>query len=370
MKKISACRLLGCMTVGAMSLASVAHAQDATASAGTTGGMAGDTTAMTSSSTMSMTPTQVTGTVLRYYVDRSGYVTAMDVQTANGVQMVRFSPGMGQRLYSTYPVGGQASVYVMGNQMGGTTRMDVVGMGDTMPAAGMMSPYMVSDVDLLKADPFITIGAKMIQFRGTLKNLITDDSGEVLAMVLGSVLPPIGGMQGGMMAASDTSMGSGAGMSGGMAGGDSMSGGSMMGGDVLVRIPREFRHNTTMGRASMRVTPLFKGAIVEVVGYPEAPRYGVLSRYAQRVAANALVVDGRAVGALGIPMMSKTMGTLFNADIGGTSAEEKSAMTMGYSTYDPNMTMGASSSGGSMDSNATSSGTGSGTSGTGGSGGM
>jgi hypothetical protein len=34
--------------------------------------------------------------------DRSGYVTAMDVQTADGVQFVRFSPGMGSRLYTTY----------------------------------------------------------------------------------------------------------------------------------------------------------------------------------------------------------------------------------------------------------------------------
>jgi len=312
MKKINACRLLGCMAVGALSMASVSYAQDATSGNGMAGGMAGDSTSMSSgSSMMNSTPTQVTGTVLRYYTDRSGYVTAMDVQTANGVQMVRFSPGMGQRLYSTYPVGGQASVYVVGNQMGNSTRMDVVGMGDTMPAAGMMPAYMVSDVDLLKADPFITIGTQMTQFRGTLKNLVTSENGEVLALVLGNILPP-------------------------------MSGDAATGGDVLVRVPREFRHNTTMGRASARVTPLFKGSIVEVVGYNEAPRYGVLSRYGQRVAANALVVDGRAVGAVGIPMMSPASATLFNTNIGGASAEEKGAMTMGYSTYDPNMTMGSS----------------------------
>jgi hypothetical protein len=66
----------------------------------------GEMSTTTTSTTVSTSqPTLVTGTVLRYYVDRSGYVTAMDVQTAEGVQFVRFSPGMGTRLYNTYPVG-------------------------------------------------------------------------------------------------------------------------------------------------------------------------------------------------------------------------------------------------------------------------
>ena len=49
--------------------------------------------------------TQVSGTVLRYYTDAAGYVTAMDVQTANGVQMVTFAPGINAPLWSfTWPM--------------------------------------------------------------------------------------------------------------------------------------------------------------------------------------------------------------------------------------------------------------------------
>src|SRR4028118_1026068 len=116
----------------AMGLVAVAPAAQAQGDTSTTTTTTMDTT--TTGTTMSMSqPTLVTGTVLRYYVDRAGYVTAMDVQTAEGVQFVRFSPGMGTRLYNTYPVGGTASVYVMGSP---TSRWDVVSVGATAPAHG------------------------------------------------------------------------------------------------------------------------------------------------------------------------------------------------------------------------------------------
>jgi len=313
-----------------------------------------DTTGGMSGGMMSATPTQVSGTVLRYYVDRSGYVTAMDVQTANGVQMVRFSPGMGQRVFSTYPVGGQANVWVSGSGSGSTARWDVVGMGTEMPT-NMMSPYMVSDAALLDAEPYIQAGTNMTTISGKLRNIVTNDVGEVVGLVLGDIS---GGMVGNAMGAE-----TGISMSGG-----AMMGGGMMGNDVLVRVPRHMRHISPGHMGSERVTPLFRNAMVWVTGYPEAPRYGALSRYGQRLAASAIVVNGRAVGPLGFPLMSREQNrTLFAIDLGRTqSPEEANAETMGYTVYDPS---GMGTGTGSMGGTGTTPGTGTTTSTTGGTGG-
>jgi len=314
-----------------------------------------DMSTTTTSTSMSMSqPTLVTGTVLRYYVDRSGYVTAMDVQTAEGVQFVRFSPGMGTRLYNTYPVGGTTSVYVMGSP---ATRWDVVSVGATAPApGGMMMPYTVTDAELLDAEPYIMAGAKMVTMTGKLRNMIVNDRGEVVGLVLGGGNNNRMGdmMQNAAMSGDGTTM-----TSSSTASGDTMTTtttttttnmagmGGMMGMEprgILVRVPREFRHIAPGYAGTERVTPLFKGALVEVTGYPEAPRFGVLDVYNHRIAANALVVNGRAVGAIGIPMMAeKASRALFGGvDIGGTgrTSEEMRAAGMGYTVYGTSNTMG------------------------------
>ncbi|HEX8550458.1 MAG TPA: hypothetical protein VF681_02765 [Abditibacteriaceae bacterium] len=50
--------------------------------------------AMNNSGMMAMQPRDVTGILLRHYVDVTGNVTAMDLKTAEGVRQVRFSPVM------------------------------------------------------------------------------------------------------------------------------------------------------------------------------------------------------------------------------------------------------------------------------------
>ncbi|HEX8550264.1 MAG TPA: hypothetical protein VF681_01785 [Abditibacteriaceae bacterium] len=300
-KKMTA-GVLCSVVAGALALAPVAKAQDT---------MMSTTTTTTMSNDASMTPMAVTGTVVRYYVDRAGYVSAMDIQTANGIEMVRFSPGMGNRLYNTYPVGGQASVYVVGSP---TTRWDVVGMGATAPTT-MMAPQMLSDVQLLDSEPYILAGTKLVTKSGKLSDLIVNDQGEVVGMIL------------------DNSM--------------------------LVRVPREVRNIAPGAAGTERVAGLFKGADVEVTGYPEAPRYGVLSSFTDRIAANALVVNGRAVGSIGVPMMSREMTeSVFNVNVGGTdrTAEELRAQGMGYTTYMP-MSSGAGMTNGTMSGGMTSGGT-------------
>jgi len=301
----------------------VANAQDSMMTKGAEGaGMMSDSS--------SMTPMMVTGTVLRYYSDRSGYVTAMDVQTADGVKFMRFSPGMGQRLYSTYPVGGTATVYAA--QSSGMMSPTVVGVGGTMPSPGMMSMSDVpSDVDVLNSEPYIMSGAKLVTMRGSLRDIITNDQGEVVGLVIKSKSMMDKGMMGKDMSASmpmDSSSSTSMAMMP-----------AMMPGMTLVRVPREFRQIAPGYAGTERVAPLFKGADIEVTGYPEAPRYGVLSTFGNRIAARALVVNARAVGAVGIQRMSMGKHSLFrNVNIGGAgrSAEEMKASSMGYSTYGMN----------------------------------
>jgi len=356
-KKISVVALSGLTAALALS----AQAQDTTTTT-TSGNMTGtmsDSTSMGGgsmgggmSASMSMQPMPVTGTVLRYYTDRSGYVTAMDVQTAEGVRMVRFAPGMAQRLYSTYPVGGQITGTIQPSMMGRSTRYDLISMGETMPAAGMMQPYTVSDIELLRADPYIMAGTRMTQFRGKLRSIVTDDMGEILGLVLNDISPQSvlgGSMGGGTMSGTGMDASTGT-MGGGMMGGQNT---------VLVRVPRELRHPSGAQYAgSPRVTPLFKGSDVEVVGYNEAPRYGVVSNYGGRVAASALVVNGRAVGAVGLPMIKPGRSALLSLNIGGTT-EERNAGSMGYTTYstDGNMTSGSNTT---TDTSMTTGGTGGG----------
>jgi hypothetical protein len=250
--------------------------------------MAGGTT----TTVVSAEPMLATGSVVRYYVDRSGFVTAMDIQTADGVQMVHFAPNMGQRLYTTYPVGGNINVWVTPSSMG-TGHWNAVGVGQNRPVT-FMDAYNVSAVDLLEAEPYILTGAKMTTIRGQLSRMIVNENGEVLGLVLDN--------------------------------------------QAVVRVPRELRQIAPGYAGSERITPLFKGANVMATGYPEAPRYGVLSPYGSRLIATTITVNGRAVGALGVPQMSSEQEkALFKADIGGAtmSNEELAAMGMGYSVYNP-----------------------------------
>jgi len=254
--------------------------------------MAGGAADTTMASPMPAEPTMATGSVLRYYVDRSGFVTAMDIQTADGVQMVHFAPNMGQRLYTTYPVGGNISVWVTPSAMG-TGHWNAVGVGATKPTS-FMDAYTVRAIDVLEAEPFILTGAKMVEVNGKLSRMIVGDTGEVLGLVLDN--------------------------------------------QTVVRVPRELRQISPGHAGSDRITPLFKGAVVRALGYPEAPRYGVLSPYGSRIIASAISVNGRGVGSLGVPLMTtEQVKALSKTDIGGAtmSNEELAAMGMGFQVYNP-----------------------------------
>jgi hypothetical protein len=265
----------------------------------------------TAAADASLAPMPINGQVLRYYTDRSGFVTAMDVQTADGVRLLRFAPDLGQRLYTTYPIGGTVDVYVVGSPYMGDTRYDVVSIGKEVPRAGYMQPYMVRDVDLLEADPYIEIGAQQKNVTGKLQRVITNEKGDVLGLVLDN--------------------------------------------NTLVRVPREARSIAPGYAGTSRITPLFKGASVVATGYDEAPRFGVISVYPERLAARAIVVNGRSVGGVGFPRFDTTSKeVLLNTNIMGpdTSADELKAVGMGYNSYPGNMSS-ASAMTGTTDTNLT-----------------
>ncbi len=282
--------------------------------------MMSDSSMSTSMSTtsMDMAPMTATGTVVRYYSDGAGYVSAMDLQTAEGVKFVRFSPGMAQRLATSAPVGGTATVYISG-----ATNPEVIGTGTTPPKMKMMP--LASEVENLDSVPYITLGAKPVKVRGTLKGIVTNRDGEVVGLILSS----------GKSMEMNKSMA--------MEKMD-MSKGMMMAGSTLVRITRDFRSLAPGYAGNERVTPLFKGSDVEVMGYPEAPRYGVLSTFENRIFASAIVVNGQSVGALGIQRlmlnsrernrgMMNSMGMTRMSSGGTMNAEQMNASGMGYMTY-------------------------------------
>jgi len=307
--------------IGAIAMAPLAvRAQDA-----------GATGTMGAGATMSSEPMMVSGTVVRYYTDRSGYVTAADVQTANGIQMVHFSPGMGQRLYTMAPTGGQVNVWVSPSSMG-AGHWDVVGVGADRPNT-FMTPYSVSAVDLLEAEPYILAGSKLTTVRGKLRGVITANNGEVLALVLDNATLGSAAMGGGQSTSANT-------VDGNM--------GGTTGGRMIVRVPREVRHISPGAMGTGRVTPLFRGSDVAAKGYVEAPRYGALSTFSNRLVANALVVNGHSVGALGVPMMPRDKnrpifgGLDLDMPGGSASPEEMKAMQMGYTTYTSEGMMGGS----------------------------
>jgi len=327
-KKILAAPLACGFALSALAFAPAANAQ---------GGMMSNDTMMSTTTTTTTTmaaPMQVTGTVLRYYSDRAGYLTAMDLQTANGVEFIRFSPGMAQRIYSMAPVGGTATVYVTGSP---TTRWDVVGVGNMMPSPNFVMATTPSDIEMLDSVPYIMAGAKQVTVSGDLADTITNNMGEVVGLVLSNT--SVSDMNRRMMM---TSMGMNADMA--MAPNWAMP----MNGMTLVRVGREFRHSAPGSAGTNRVAALFKGADVVVTGYPEAPRYGVVSNFQNRIAANALVVNGRNVGAIGIQKMMGGMnknGMMGGSMMGGSmmggsmmssgtmTPEQMRARNMGYTTY-------------------------------------
>ena len=303
------------MTAMAFAGATGVQAQDAMMDNGTmmNNGTTMDNGAMMNSTmaTPTMMPMLVSGTVQNYYVDRSGYVSAMDVQTADGVKMVRFSPSMAQRVTALYPVGSSASVYVTSSMMGKMTNYDLAGVGPDMPTpATMMMPSNISPIDVLKATPYIQIGTKEMTLSGKLTGYLADPmNGEVLGLVLDN--------------------------------------------KTLVRVPDSNRL-VQASTSPTGITPLLANSDIVVRGYEESPLYGVVSPFEKRVAANSISVNGQNLGPLGFGKVMSSRKPLLGFNInflGGKPPKDLSTETnsMGYMPYNMTGNMGGTMNNGTMD---------------------
>lgn len=280
--------LLGGVAAGVLALSPVAAQAQDTAMAGSS----------TMTDTMGSEPTLVTGTVENYWIDRAGFVSAMTVSTAGGSQTIRFSPSKGQTMYNNFPVGSTINVWVSPHMMGNSAVggvWEARGVGTDRPSV-WMPVNTTSDFDWLAATPYVNAGATERQYSGTLRGVVTDPRGDVLALAL------------------DTENGR-----------------------ALVRVPAELRQIARGHIGSERVVPLIKGADVVVLGTPESPRLGQLSPYSRRIAANTISVNGQHAGAIGIQMLPmRQRRALLGFDIGGIdnrNMKDRNAANMGYTIY-------------------------------------
>jgi len=299
MKTSLAKYLIGGVVVGALALTPmVAHADNDT--------MSNDTTMQ--DKTVAAEPTLVTGTVGNYYVDRSGFVTAMSVKTASGTEYVRFSPTKAQTLYDAYPVGNTINVWVTTGTIGKKKYWDARGLGTDRPVV-WMPINMTSDFEWLNSEAYIlrsgVVGAGTScnwdgSVSGNLKGVVVDNRNDVVGLVVNTEK-----------------------------------------GAALVRVPPELRQSARGYIGTNRVSPLIQGARIRVSGTPEAPRLGSLSVYPWRVAANTIAVNDKNAGAVGIQMLPAAQrNTLVNFSIGGDATKigdmlDENAAKMGYSDYVP-----------------------------------
>ena len=217
-------------------------------------------------------PTPVTGTVAKYYVNPAGFVTALDIQTSSGVTTVDFAPSYAEQLTGSYPVGSTITVFVDGED-------DLLGIGPNMPSpTAVWGWHPVSTIALLRSVPYTFVGAHERHINGHLTSYIHDREGEVLAIVLDH--------------------------------------------DILVRVPLESRQGANVDMTPDGVRPLFKGEDIEVVGYPEAPLFGSVSRYSTRLIATAIDIQGVPLGERGFGKVGTGYTSLFSFDIGGPDNDE------------------------------------------------
>lgn len=281
--------LLGGMAVGAVALSPLAAVAQ--------GNVTTTTTTRTTVTSIDQEPMQVNGTVHGYWLDRSGYVTAMSVDTPSGQEIIRFSPSQARRLYTDYPSGSAITLWATPGT-GKYKYWNARGIGADRPSV-WYPVNTTSDFDWLASTPYITADATETTVSGKLRGVIIDDRGDVLALALDS--------------------------------GE---------GQTLVRVPAELRQMARGYIGTDRVSPLIKGSNVKVRGVAEAPRWGVLTPFSSRIAADTIAINGKSAGAIGIQMLpAQERNALLGWNIGGLNRGDSmidvQAGRLGYGPYQP-----------------------------------
>lgn len=143
-----------------------ANAQDTMSNNGAmSGAMSSDGSMMNSDGTMMnadpmmMQSMQISGSVVRRYIDRDGNITAIDVRTANGVQQMRFSPAMPASEMMNYRMG--AMVNPTGMTTMGVLRYDPDGSMTANSGAMMMKGNTTGAKSVVEEDGMMSGGAMM-----------------------------------------------------------------------------------------------------------------------------------------------------------------------------------------------------------------
>lgn len=242
-------------------------------------------------------PITLSGKVNNYWLDRSGYVSALSLDTgAERKEIIRFSPSHARRMYTTYPVGSDLTVWVTPST-GKRKYWNARALGADRPVI-WYPVNTTSDFDWLSAYAYVLPDTKASVVSGKLRGIVIDKSNDVLALAL------------------DTPNGW-----------------------TLVRVPAELRQVARGSIGSERVAPLFKGADVEVRGVMEAPRWGVLTPFSSRIAADTIAINGKHAGSIGIQAMPRDRReSLLNWNIGGLNSDsifDAQANELGYGIYRP-----------------------------------
>jgi hypothetical protein len=242
-------------------------------------------------------PIAVTGTVDNYWLDRSGYVSAMSLNTGGDKkEIIRFSPSQARRLYTKYPVGSDITVWVTPGH-GKRKYWNARALGADRPVI-WYPVNTTSDFDWLSARAYVLPDTKHSVVTGKLRGIVTDKSNDVLALAIETPT-----------------------------------------GHTLVRVPPELRQVSRGHIGSERVAPLFKGSNVEVRGIVEAPRWGVLTPFSSRIAADTIAINGKHAGSIGIQSLPRdSRESLLNWNIGGLNNDsifDSQAAELGYGIYRP-----------------------------------
>jgi hypothetical protein len=202
-------------------------------------------------------PMLVSGTVQRFYADRSGLVTALELETPGETAWVHFPPYLAQQLLQNSPIGATAKLWLMPHpqpitETEGASRWNLVGIGEARPD-NFLTPAATGDLELLDTGA-PAAEAPQSTLQGRITNVVTNNTGAVLALILDN--------------------------------------------NMLVRIPATMR-----GDATSKVLWTKEMAITATV-QPEAAREGALSNYANRYLATTLSLDGQDVSLAGVPPLN------------------------------------------------------------------
>ncbi len=281
-------------------------------------------------------PMMVSGKVNNYWTDESGYVTAVDVQTANGPAVVRLAPGMAMRTMQLYPVGSMADLWVKGSMEGGMQKWDMVGMGNKQPTS-WQSAMAGRSWSSLTAMPYTDGDPTYMSVAGKLKKVIVDDKGQIMGLIIETAWLGKGAVHrtmSGRNVPTEVTW-------------KSTDGGAPMW--TLVRVPMEGMSAPNHDEGMRRKTPLLLNDDIEATGYVESALYGAASSYSHRFAATGVSVNGRGVGEMGYGVYKPNTKTLLNFDlklplINNGSSSDLPIVPMGYEVYNPqagaNMSMG------------------------------